>query len=242
MATCQTNSACWSGSTSGRDARASRDRWLSAAAAAVAAELEQLRRRLQEAEDTINAIRDGHVEALVVHAAEGEQIYTLRSADQPYRLIVEQMREGALTLSADGTILYCNQRFAELMARPPSASPVESVAEFVDRRTTGDAAALLDSAKRSRRSAAAHRAASLNPAQLSSIALTIDGVRTVAVVVTDLTHERTERGLRESNRLKDEFLATLSHELRTPLNVILGWTRMLLTDHLTGRARRTPSS
>ena len=81
--------------------------------------VEELRRRLQEAEDTINAIRDGHVEALVVHAPEGEQIYTLRSADQPYRLMVEQMREGALTLAADGTILYCNQRFAELMARPP---------------------------------------------------------------------------------------------------------------------------
>jgi PAS domain-containing protein len=80
--------------------------------------MEELRRRLQEAEDTINAIRDGHVEALVVSAPEGEQIYTLRTADQPYRLMVEQMREGALTLAADGTILYCNQRFAELMARP----------------------------------------------------------------------------------------------------------------------------
>ena len=63
-----------------------------------------LRRRLQEAEDTINAIRDGHVEALVVHAPDGEQVFTLRSADQPYRLIVEQMREGALTLAADGTV------------------------------------------------------------------------------------------------------------------------------------------
>jgi signal transduction histidine kinase/CheY-like chemotaxis protein len=31
----------------------------------------------------------------------------------------------------------------------------------------------------------------------------------------------------ESNRLKDEFLATLSHELRTPLNAIVGWTDML---------------
>jgi signal transduction histidine kinase/ActR/RegA family two-component response regulator len=76
------------------------------------------------------------------------------------------------------------------------------------------------------------------PAQLSSTALTIDEARTVAIVVTDLTHERTERGLRESNRLKDEFLATLSHELRTPLNVILGWTRMLIHDHLSATARR----
>jgi signal transduction histidine kinase/ActR/RegA family two-component response regulator len=76
------------------------------------------------------------------------------------------------------------------------------------------------------------------PAQVSSSALDIDGVHTVAVVVTDLTHERRERGLRESNRLKDEFLATLSHELRTPLNVILGWTRMLLDNHLSERARK----
>jgi signal transduction histidine kinase len=74
--------------------------------------------------------------------------------------------------------------------------------------------------------------------QLTSAALKIDEVRTVAVVVTDLTHERIERGLRESNRLKDEFLATLSHELRTPLNVILGWTRMLMSDHLPEKTRR----
>ena len=59
-----------------------------------------------------------------MHAPEGEQIYTLRSADQPYRLMVEHMREGALTLAADGTILYCNQRFAELDgAVRRSASP-----------------------------------------------------------------------------------------------------------------------
>ncbi len=32
----------------------------------------------------------------------------------------------------------------------------------------------------------------------------------------------------ETNRIKDEFLATLSHELRTPLNAMLGWTAMLL--------------
>jgi PAS domain S-box-containing protein len=198
----------------------------------------ELRRRLQEAEDTITAIRDGHVEALVVSAPEGEQVYTLRTADQPYRLMVEQMREGALTLAADGTILYCNQRFADLMGRPSERIAGQPMGEFLHADDRPTLQRVLNSESLRAEVQLKTAAGVLNPAQLSSITLNIDGVRTVAVVVTDLTHERVERGLRESNRLKDEFLATLSHELRTPLNVILGWTRMLLDDHLNDKARK----
>jgi PAS domain S-box-containing protein len=201
-------------------------------------DIEELRRRLQEAEDTINAIRDGHVEALVVSAPDGEQIYTLRSADQPYRLMVEQMREGALTLSADGTILYCNQRFAELIAQPAERIAGQVLGEFLHADDLPTLQRVLNSDSCRVEVQLRTAAGAVNPAQLSSITLAIDGAQTVAVVVTDLTHERTERGLREANRLKDEFLATLSHELRTPLNVILGWTRMLLTDQLSDEARK----
>jgi PAS domain S-box-containing protein len=200
--------------------------------------MEELRRRLQEAEDTINAIREGHVEALVVSASDGEQIYTLRTADQPYRLMVEQMREGALTLAADGTILYCNQRFAELMGRPAERIAGQALEDFLHPDDMPTLQRVLNSASCRTEVQLKTADGAVNPAQLSSITLNIDDVRTVAVVVTDLTHERTERGLRESNRLKDEFLATLSHELRTPLNVILGWTRMLLHDHFNEKARK----
>ena len=200
--------------------------------------IEELRRRLQEAEDTINAIREGHVEALVISAPDGEQVYTLRSADQPYRLMVEQMREGALTLSADGTILYCNQRFAELIARPAERIAGHTLGEFLHSDDLQTLQRILTSESCRAEVQLKTAAGALNPAQLSTVTLEIDGVRTMAAVVTDLTHERTERGLRESNRLKDEFLATLSHELRTPLNVIIGWTRMLLNDHLGAKARR----
>ena len=207
-------------------------------AAGASSVTEELRRRLQEAEDTIHAIREGHIDALVINVPDGEQIYTLRSADQPYRLMVEQMREGALTLGADGTILYCNQRFAELTARAPERIAGRMFGEFLHADDLPTLQRVLGSESYREDIQLRTEAGAWSPAQLSSIALTIDGVRTVAVVVTDLTHERIERGLRESNRLKDEFLATLSHELRTPLNVVLGWTRMLLNDHLSEKARK----
>src|SRR5580765_1315134 len=199
----------------------------------------ELERRLHEAEETIQAIRDGHVEALVVRTPHGaEEIFTLRSADQPYRLMVEQMREGALTLSDTGTILYCNNRFSELVASPPERVAGRSIVEFVSPEDQPRLKTMLLSDTFRDEVQLVSAIGVLNPAQISSIALKIDNIRTVAVVVTDLTHERVERGLRESSRLKDEFLATLSHELRTPLNVILGWTRMLLADHLPDSSRR----
>jgi formate hydrogenlyase transcriptional activator len=73
-------------------------------------ELEELRQRLQEAEDTLDAIRNGEVDALVVSGPSGEKVFTLEGAEHPYRVLVESMNEGAISLTLDGTILYCNAR------------------------------------------------------------------------------------------------------------------------------------
>ncbi|WP_303310190.1 ATP-binding protein [Hymenobacter sp. BT730] len=78
-------------------------------------ELEELRQRLQEAEDLIYAIRTGAVDALAVQGADGPRIFTLEGADQGYRTLIEQMSEGALLLSPDGTILYCNAALSGLL-------------------------------------------------------------------------------------------------------------------------------
>jgi PAS domain S-box-containing protein len=81
-------------------------------------EIESLRRRLEEAEETINAIRDGAVDAFVVNGSGKKQVYTLVSADRPYRLLIESMRQGAATIDAAGVIVYGNQALADLLQVP----------------------------------------------------------------------------------------------------------------------------
>src|SRR5580692_6191249 len=77
--------------------------------------VEALRARLEEAEATLAAIRDGHVDALVVSSAEGPKVYALEGADHRYRRLVETMSEGALLVSGGGVIVYSNAAFAEMV-------------------------------------------------------------------------------------------------------------------------------
>nr|WP_067056233.1 ATP-binding protein [Mucilaginibacter sp. L294] len=81
-------------------------------------EIQELRYQLEEAHDTINAIRTGQVDALIVKDNTGHQLYTLKTADQTYRVFIEKMSEGAVTINRDGIILYCNTRFADMAATP----------------------------------------------------------------------------------------------------------------------------
>ena len=59
----------------------------------------------------------------------------------------------------------------------------------------------------------------------------VDSFNTMLGVIERKDSERNdllEKSL-ESNRVKDEFLATVSHELRTPLNAMLGWLQIIRT-------------
>ena len=55
------------------------------------------------------------MDALIVNGPNGDQVYSLKGAELPYREFIERMGEGAITLDPDGTILYCNKRFAEMV-------------------------------------------------------------------------------------------------------------------------------
>ena len=84
----------------------------------LAIENEQLKTRLVEIEAAIQAIQNGEVDAIVVSGINGEQVYSVSSAETPYRTFIEEMSEGAVTLTKEGLILYCNPKFTEIVQAP----------------------------------------------------------------------------------------------------------------------------
>jgi len=81
-------------------------------------ENEELLQRVYELEETLNAIRNGNIDAILVSGNDGDKLYSLASVETRYRIIIEEMYEGAVTLTKDGLITYCNTRFAELVSEP----------------------------------------------------------------------------------------------------------------------------
>ena len=79
---------------------------------------QELRWQLEEANETIEAIRTGQVDALIVKDGDTHQLYTLKSADQTYRVFIEKMNEGVVTINREGFILYGNSRFASMVDLP----------------------------------------------------------------------------------------------------------------------------
>ena len=96
-----------------REKRPSRTREKSAAL-----QIRRLRARVQELEETFLAIQRGQVDAVVVNGMDGDQVFTLQGAEHPYRVLVENMNEGAATLDKDGTVLYGNASFARILGLP----------------------------------------------------------------------------------------------------------------------------
>jgi formate hydrogenlyase transcriptional activator len=94
-------------------------------------ELQQNTAQMMEAEETLRAIHEGEVDALVVSTKEGDRVFTLTGADRLYRLMVETMNEGAVTLASDGTIFYCNQRFADIVKRPLERVIGSSIHQYI---------------------------------------------------------------------------------------------------------------
>ncbi|MGB2715151.1 MAG: ATP-binding protein [Vicinamibacterales bacterium] len=186
---------------------------------------ETLLGRLAEAEETLRALRSGEVDALVVRGAGGDQIYTLHGAEEPYRNLVDQMREGAVVLAQSGDILYSNARFAALVGTPQESVLGAQIDRFIAPDDRGDFAVLLGSGNGTRRCRLISSQGTTTEVYFSlTTTVSSVGQPNLSLIVTDLSEllqARSERDRAErDSHTKNEFLAMLAHELRNPLGAI----------------------
>ena len=202
-------------------------------------ETETLRARLAEANEMLRAIREGEIDALVVEGAGGNQVYTLHSAEEPYRNLVEQMQEGAAVLTGRGEILYANARFAALVGEPLESVTGSHFGRFVHASDKYDVETLLGAGNG--RGRCRLLGSDSGPFEVS---LSLSTTRSTHgdrrnLIVTDMTelleaHSNRDRAERDS-RTKDEFLALLAHELRNPLGAISTAAQVLKVTHAGGK-------
>lgn len=161
-------------------------------------DMEALRAQLDEANDTLRAIREGEVDAVIVSGSRGEQVFSLVGAESIYRLIVETMKEAAFTVTFEGKILYCNPQFGEFVKRPINQILGHMLNEFVDPVNRSAADALLTIAQEQpvkQRLVFADPDGCLVPAHISANVINQPDGLGICVVATNLTDLENSTGM-----------------------------------------------
>jgi PAS domain S-box-containing protein len=158
---------------------------------ALAERLRDLQGHLDEAEETLRALRSGEVDAIVAAGPEGDRVYTLKGADETYRVMVQEMAEGALTLTLDGLILFSNKQFASLLRSPLERVIGSRVLDFVAPEDAHLVSQLLSrTGGRKAEVRLSPDGATFVPVYLSVQNVILDGVECYCVIVTDLSAQK----------------------------------------------------
>ena len=168
------------------------------------------------------------MDAVVVAGKQGPQVFTLEGAEHAYRVLIESMNEGALTLTADKMILYANQCFARMVKCPLEQVMGSSFRRFL---SAADRATLRPLLKRAGKSGSKIQVllnagdGSQMPAQISIRPLAKNGFNraTIGMVVTDMTEARRN----------EEMLRALTHRLVQAQEAERGRVALELHDHIT---------
>lgn len=193
------------------------------------AQNEELKSRLDEAQDIIYAIRNGEVDAVIVKKGSESELYTLKSADHTYRVFIEKMNDGAVTLNSRGIVVYCNSSFANMLQRPLNEvlgatfqelvppQYKQLVSDLIKKAWTRDCKAEISFLGKDKPL----------PVMLSLNVLEIDGGESVSIVITDLSFQKESQEQKKTIEQKDEFISIASHELKTPVTSIKGYIQLL---------------
>ena len=210
-------------------------------------ENQKLKAKVDELEEIFRAIRQDEVDALIINTPMGDRVFTLRGADQSYRVLIEQMKEGAAMLSKNvQTVLYANNSLANMLALPLEKVAGHSIREHVAPSHLKTFEELLEESKKGKNKTSKEvnlrrSDGTLIPTIMSLTHISLDGAEATYAVVTDLTEHMEDEVKRYTQRLETEVkqktdalkdaermvaigqtAGMVGHDIRNPLQTIIG--------------------
>lgn len=209
----------------------------------------ELEVQLMEANGLIDSIREGSIDAFVLEKDGQPKIYSLESIDYTYRILIEKFGEGALSISGEGLILYCNVYFSRLIGKPIAkiigsyfqslTSTPDEFKQLLDKLDSGPSKGeiLLECE-------GAHI-----PVYVSLTSLQ-PHLPAIGMIVTDLTKNKEHEAqiyqyqkeleqkineLHTMNHDLEQFVHIISHDIKEPLRKIVSYGGRLHTE-LSGHA------
>jgi diguanylate cyclase (GGDEF)-like protein/PAS domain S-box-containing protein len=214
-----------------------------------------VRARLAEAEETLRAIRNGEVDALVAQdVSPAAQVFTLSSADRPYRMFVENMRDGAATVSESGIVLYANRRLADLLMYQLPRVMGSPITSFIasEHHAALDAISGREAVGGTIEADLVANDGARIPVRINSSTLDVDSHELVCLTFADLTEQHAQRreierlGRAQGERMRELELAQEALTLQATHDALTGLpNRNLIIDRLTqalALAKRTKTS
>lgn len=194
-----------------------------------------LRLTTSQLAQTARAIRAGTVDALVFADKKQRWLYTRKSNDSAYRLLIEDMAEGALTVTPDGIVGYANRRFADLLGRPLCRVIGAHITSCFQANAHQALLGLLEAGKQGKRSLELDLVNVQDdciPAMLSVSPLLVNGVPgTICMVATDLTGQRRSEA---AIAARQNLLKVLQDQQRTEESLRVSMETLQLHDSALG--------
>jgi len=210
-------------------------------------ENKKLQRQLREAKDSINGIKTGDIDALVIADEKNIKVYTETTADESYRLLIEKMHEGAVIVNRDGVIIYCNSYFATMVKLPLQKVIGTEFKNYIDKSSIELFDALL-------KQSSDHTIGELSilqhggmvmPVLMSVTFLSLDNNSVLYIILTDLTIQKKNQEelmhrtsqleqlnteLENANKDLTTFTYVSSHDLQEPLRKIQNFAICILLE------------
>ena len=199
-------------------------------------ELEKLRLRLAEAEETLNAIQNGQVDAVVVNSPRGTQVFTLEGSDYAYRILIEEMNDGVALLTTDLSIYYCNSKLSSMFGTPLENMIGKPITDFISSNQLKKCKIPIEGSSDS--SCKEEISVEADDGSLMTFQINISFLEKINgyyVIITDLTEQKKSEqelhdlleDLERSNKELQQFAYVSSHDLQEPLRTIASFTQLL---------------